>query len=104
MTSRWVTGVKWTGTVLCLIGIGLTSFNVYPLNLVFGFIGSLLWAWAGLVQRDYPLLLVEGVAVVLYGAGLWSLVVLVPVAKFFLVMCLFVVYLIYRGIRDENKG
>ena len=104
MTSRWVVGVKWAGTVLCLIGIGLTSFNVYPLNLVFGFIGSLLWAWAGLVQRDYPLLLVEGVAVVLYGAGLWSIVVLVPVAKFFLVMCLFVVYLIYRGIRDEDKG
>jgi hypothetical protein len=96
--------VKWAGTVLCLIGIGLTSFNVYPLNLVFGFIGSLLWAWAGLVQRDYPLLLVEGVAVVLYGAGLWSIVVLVPVAKFFLIMCLFVVYLIYRGIRDEDKG
>jgi len=104
MTSRWVVGVKWTGTVLCLVGIGLTSFNVYPLNLVFGFIGSLLWAWAGLVQRDYPLLLVEGVAVVLYGAGLWSIVVLFPAAKFFLIMCVFLVFLIWRGVKNEDKG
>ena len=62
-------GIKWGGTVLCLIGIGLTSFNVYPLNILFGLIGSGLWTYAGILQRDLPLILVEVVAVILYFAG-----------------------------------
>jgi len=62
--------IKWTGTILCLIGIALTSFNVYPLNILFGLVGSGLWAYAGVLQRDIPLILVEAVAVALYFAGL----------------------------------
>lgn len=62
--------IKWSGTILCLIGIALTSFNVYPLNILFGFIGSGLWTYAGVLQRDIPLILVEAVAVALYFAGL----------------------------------
>ena len=61
--------IKWGGTVLCLIGIGLTSFNVYPLNILFGLVGSSLWTYAGILQRDLPLILVEVVAVILYFAG-----------------------------------
>lgn len=64
-----MSGIKWGGTVLCLIGIGLTSFNVYPLNILFGLVGSSLWTYAGILQRDLPLILVEIVAVILYFAG-----------------------------------
>jgi len=62
--------MKWTGTGLCLLGIALTSFNVYPLNIVLSFIGSGLWAVAGLLQRDAPLFIVEIVAVALYFSGM----------------------------------
>jgi hypothetical protein len=61
--------IKWTGTILCLLGIALTSFNVYPLNIFLSLIGSGLWTWAGWAQRDAPLTLVEGVAVTLYFIG-----------------------------------
>lgn len=61
--------IKWTGTILCLLGIGLTSFNIYPLNVFLSLIGSALWTWAGWLQRDTPLVLVEGVAVTLYFIG-----------------------------------
>lgn len=64
--------IKWTGTALCLIGIALTSFNVYPLNILFGLVGSALWTYAGVLQRDIPLILVEAVAVALYFAGVIS--------------------------------
>jgi ABC-type microcin C transport system permease subunit YejB len=64
-----MSGIKWGGTVLCLIGIAFTSFNVYPLNILFGLVGSGLWTYAGILQRDLPLILVEIVAVVLYFAG-----------------------------------
>jgi len=62
--------IKWSGTILCLCGIFLTSFNIYPLNVVLSLIGSTLWTVAAIIQRDKPLFLVEAVAVALYIAGL----------------------------------
>jgi hypothetical protein len=67
--------MKWTGTILCLIGIGLTSLNIFPINLWFGLIGSGLWAWAGYRENDFALLTVEGVAVLMYFGGLIKLCV-----------------------------
>jgi hypothetical protein len=69
-----IQSLKWYGTTLCLIGIALTSFNIYPLNILFGFIGSGLWTAAGYAQDDAPLVLVEAVATVLYAVGLISFV------------------------------
>jgi hypothetical protein len=66
--------IKWLGTILCLFGIALTSFNIYPANILFGLVGSALWTLAGFMQRDIPLLLVEFVAVVLYFGGVLSYV------------------------------
>ena len=67
--------IKWAGTVLCLVGIALTSFNVYPLNVFLSLVGSALWTWAGYLQNDLPLILVEAVAVTLYliGAITWMM-------------------------------
>ena len=66
--------IKWTGTILCLIGIALTSWNIYPLNIIFGLVGSGLWAASGYAQDDTPLFLVEIVAASLYLFGLLSYV------------------------------
>jgi len=63
---------KWLATCLCLIGIALTSFNIYPLNIILSAIGSAMWAWAGWKQRDNPLLIVEAVAVFFYISGMIS--------------------------------
>ena len=62
--------MKWTGTTLCLIGIALTSLNIFPLNLWFGFIGSGLWALVGLRNKDWALFIVEFVAVLMYFYGI----------------------------------
>jgi len=63
---------KWLATCLCLAGIALTSFNIYPLNIILSAVGSAMWAWAGWKQRDDPLLIVELVAVVFYISGMIS--------------------------------
>jgi len=76
MSTVQVSNIKWYGTTLCLIGIALTSFNVYPLNILFGFVGSGLWTVAGYVQDDTPLVLVEAVATILYAVGLVTYVYL----------------------------
>jgi hypothetical protein len=62
--------IKWLGTIICLLGIGLTSFNYYPANIYFGLIGSALWTVAAVAQKDYALFLVEFVAVAMYAAGI----------------------------------
>jgi hypothetical protein len=62
--------IKWAGTTLCLLGILLTSINIYPLNILIGFIGSGLWAYAGYQQDDMPLFVVEIVAVAFYFCGI----------------------------------
>jgi hypothetical protein len=64
--------IRWSGTILCLIGIALTSLNIYPLNLLFGLIGSFLWTVQGYLYRDNALLVVELVAVLMYMAGLYT--------------------------------
>ena len=62
--------MKWFGTSLCLVGIALTSFNIYPANIFFGMIGSGIWTLAGVLQNDAPLVLVEAVATVIYLFGI----------------------------------
>jgi len=62
--------LKWTATILCLLGIALTSLNEYPSNLWFGLVGSGLWAYAGIRQKDMALFVVEAVAVGMYLMGL----------------------------------
>ena len=61
---------KWGGTILCLSGIALTSFNTYPLNILLSLVGSFLWTVAGYKQKDKPLFLVEFIAVLFYISGI----------------------------------
>jgi preprotein translocase subunit SecY len=61
---------KWTGTGICLLSIFLTALNIYPANLILGFIGSTMWAIAGYALDDTPLVVVEAVAVVFYAGGI----------------------------------
>jgi len=65
--------IRWSGTILCLIGIALTSLNIYPLNLVFGLVGSFLWTVQGYIYKDNALLVVELVAVLMYLGGLLTI-------------------------------
>jgi len=65
--------IRWSGTILCLIGIALTSLNIYPLNLVFGLVGSFLWTVQGYLYKDNALLVVELVAVLMYLGGLFKI-------------------------------
>jgi hypothetical protein len=67
--------IKWSGTILCLLGIALTSFNIYPLNIYLSLVGSALWTYAGYLQKDKPLFLVEFVAVLMYISGVVSFMI-----------------------------
>jgi len=61
---------KWLGTILCTIGIALTSFNVYPVNIFVMFVGTGIWFVVGTLQKDWPLATGELISVMLYALGI----------------------------------
>lgn len=61
---------KWVGTFLCTIGITLTSFNLYPLNILVMFVGTGIWFMVGYLQRDWALSSGELISLILYGTGI----------------------------------
>ncbi len=67
--------IKWLGTITYLIGMVLTAFNIFPLNLIFSAIGGALWCIAGFIAKDKPLILVEMASAMIYLIGLihWSI-------------------------------
>lgn len=65
-----ITYIKWLGTASYITGMVLTSFNVYPLNLLFGGIGGLAWFITGVYWRDKALSIVEFASAAIYFSGL----------------------------------
>ena len=47
---------KWIGTIFVLIGILLTNFNIYPINIVTHGLGALSWTIAGYLAKDKAIL------------------------------------------------
>lgn len=62
--------MRWIGTGAYLIGMVLTSLNIFPLNLAFGMIGGTLWCLVGVNWKDRALILVEACSAGIYLAGL----------------------------------
>ena len=62
--------MNWAGTVFYLVGMVLTSANIYPLNLLFGALGGFAWFIVGLSRNDLALIVVELAAAGIYLAGL----------------------------------
>jgi hypothetical protein len=58
-----------------MIGMLLTALNIFPLNLIFGAIGGILWCIVGFSYKDKALILVEAAsaAIYLFGLIMWSI-------------------------------
>ena len=65
-----MTGLRWGGTALYLIGMVLTALNVYPANLVFGAAGGFAWMLVGVFWKDRALTLVEAASAAIYASGM----------------------------------
>ena len=65
-----VRGLKWFGSILLLIGLCFTSFNVYPLNLYFMTIGSIVWVSVGYYWKDGSIILLNVVGFIISITGL----------------------------------
>jgi hypothetical protein len=65
---------RWAGTATYMVGMLLTALNIFPLNLIFGAMGGVLWCMVGIQWKDRALIIVEAASALIYLAGLvkWS--------------------------------
>ena len=64
--------LEWASTVLVIIGACLTAWNIYPLNIMFQFVGNIGWFAVGYMWRKWSLMTIQAVISVIYITGLIS--------------------------------
>ena len=62
--------LEWTATAVLLVGVALTAYNIYPMNVYFSLVGNLLWLVVALHWRKPSIITVQLVISLLYFAGL----------------------------------
>lgn len=62
--------IKWTASVIILIGMCLTSINFMPYNLFFHFVGVMGWLVVGVMWHDRALMVVNSVAAMIFFMGI----------------------------------
>ena len=69
-SKSWMFWFEWICTFVLLIGVVLTSFDIFPLNIWFLLIGNLGWIVLGIVWRKTSLIVLQTVITIIYVAGL----------------------------------
>ena len=64
--------MEWGSTALLLVGVALTSFNIYPLNLCVCLAANVGWTVMGILWKKWSLLIVQAVVSAIYIFGMVS--------------------------------
>ena len=64
--------MEWGSTALLLVGVALTSFNIYPLNLWVCLAANAGWTVMGIIWKKWSLLIVQAVVSAIYIFGMVS--------------------------------
>jgi len=62
--------LKWFSSVVLVIGIILTSYNIYPANLYVQVVGVLGWLFTGILTKDNPLIFINAIGFVVLVSGI----------------------------------
>lgn len=67
-TRLW-TSIEWTATITLIIGVALTSWNIYPANIYMSAVGNLLWLFMALHWKKWSLITIQIFILLIYAAG-----------------------------------
>lgn len=62
--------VKWISSLIIIVGMVMSSLNIYPYNLYVHLLGVLGWLWVGFLWHDRALILLNAIAVVIFILGI----------------------------------
>lgn len=57
-------------TVILIVGVALTSFNAYPMNVYISLLGNLLWLGMGILWGKWSLIIIEIIISIIYVIGI----------------------------------
>jgi uncharacterized membrane protein len=69
MNKRFEFVIEWFATILLIIGVALTSWNIYPLNIYVSLAGNFAWLLVALLWRKWSLITIQFVIILIYIAG-----------------------------------
>jgi hypothetical protein len=67
-TRLW-TFIEWAATITLIIGVALTSWNVYPANIYMSALGNFLWLLMALHWKKWSLITIQVFILLIYAAG-----------------------------------
>lgn len=70
LMQPWTWWFEWSITAVLIVGVILTSFNIYPLNIYFLLIGNFGWVLQAVIWRKASLFIVQLVISVIYLVGI----------------------------------
>ena len=66
--------LKWLGTGVLILGVGLNSINIYPLGPIITVLGGFLWVFVGIIWKEYSIIATNLVLSVVSIVGLmWNM-------------------------------
>jgi hypothetical protein len=66
-TEFWI---EWGSTAILIVGVALTAWNIYPLNVWLSLVGNFGWFVMGWIWRKWSLLTIQIIVSIIYFAGL----------------------------------
>ena len=62
--------IKWVSSIFIIMGMALTSANIFPMNIIVHGIGVTGWLIVGMLWHDRALIFLNAVAIFVYATGL----------------------------------
>ena len=66
--------VKWTSSIILMVGMIFTAQNIFPYNLYLHTVGILGWIYVSIVWNDRALIVVNSVALSIFANGILATV------------------------------
>lgn len=67
-TKLW-TFTEWAATITLILGVALTSWNVYPANIYMSAVGNFLWLLMAFHWKKWSLITIQIFILLLYAVG-----------------------------------
>lgn len=67
-TKLWIS-IEWAATVTLILGVALTSWNVYPANIYMSALGNFLWLLMALHWKKWSLITIQVFIILIYAVG-----------------------------------
>lgn len=64
--------LEWGSTAILIVGVALTAYNIYPLNIWFSLAGNFGWFIVGLMWKKYSLMVIQIVVSIIYIMGVFK--------------------------------